>query len=173
MRTLSSATNPRPPLHIRRGAERGFTLAEMFAVMAMIGVLAVVASPVFINMVRDRRVSRAAMQVADMYRTARTRALAKGVPVRIHWDVNAVYTYMRFDVGDGRHERAVLTFNDDKGVSNPVADVCFTPRGRAFLRTTGTYAPLNGVPTFSVVNSGTGKARTVFIPPNGDARFAP
>lgn len=68
---------------------RGFTLTEMLAVVVLIGILSAAASPMFVNMMRDRRVNRAAMQVTDMYRTARTRALGRGMPVLIHWDDSA------------------------------------------------------------------------------------
>lgn len=198
----------------RPGPARGFTLAEMLAVITMIGIFSVAASPVFINMMRDRRINSAAMELVDMYRTARTQALARGMPVLITWDATAgaqkqssgvvtilepvlrdvpdlntsctgvnwedtkvTYPYMRFDAGDGRHERAVLTFTDDKGGSPKKADICFSPRGRAFLRTDGGgFTELNGVPSFTVANGGngqvgTGLVRTIFIPPNGVARI--
>jgi prepilin-type N-terminal cleavage/methylation domain-containing protein len=208
---------PRPrlraALHLGRGAERGFTLVEMLAVIAMIGILTVVASPIFIDMMRDRRINRAAMNIADYYRTARSRALGRGMPVLIRWDANAglkqqssgvlsilepvvldypsvntscvaidwtdtnvAYTYSQFDVGDGHYERADVSFIDDTGATRAKADVCFSPRGRTYLRTTGVFTELTGVPTFKVVNSkaagGTGLVRTVFIPPNGVARLA-
>jgi type IV fimbrial biogenesis protein FimT len=213
MRPCSPAIDVTPPeraLSATHGvAGRGFTIVEMLVVITLIGILSVAASPVFINIMRDRRINRAAMHVADMYRTARTRALGRGMPVLIRWDANAgqqkgsagvltiveprvaaladvgtnctsvnwndaavVYQHMRFDVGNGLHERANLTFVDDTGVTFPQSDICFSPRGRTFIRRGGILAELAGVPTFDVVNSGTGLRRTVFIPPNGVARLA-
>lgn len=81
---LSSSDHTRP----RRAAARGFTLAEMIAVLAMISILAVAASPVFIGMMRDRRVNRAAFQLVDMVRTARMRAVGRNLPVQLSWNVN-------------------------------------------------------------------------------------
>lgn len=72
----------------RRATARGFTLAEMLAVVAMISILAVSASPVFIGMMRDRRVNRAAFQLVDMVRLARMRAVGRNLPVQLTWDVN-------------------------------------------------------------------------------------
>jgi prepilin-type N-terminal cleavage/methylation domain-containing protein len=72
----------------RRAFARGFTLAEMLAVIAMISILAVAASPVFISMMRDRRVNRAAFQIVDLVRTARMRAIGRNLPVQLTWDVN-------------------------------------------------------------------------------------
>ncbi|MEP7126372.1 MAG: prepilin-type N-terminal cleavage/methylation domain-containing protein [Byssovorax sp.] len=77
-------TRPRP----RRANLRGFTLAEMLAVIAMISILAVAASPVFVSMMRDRRVNRAAFQLVDMVRTARMRAIGRNLPVQLAWNVN-------------------------------------------------------------------------------------
>ena len=78
----SPSYRPRPH-HAR---ERGFTLAEMLAVIAMISILAVTASPVFIGMMRDRRVNRAAFQIVDMVRTARMRAVGRNIPVQLTWN---------------------------------------------------------------------------------------
>jgi prepilin-type N-terminal cleavage/methylation domain-containing protein len=77
---------PRP--RIRRAAQRGFTLTEMLAVLAMISILAVAASPVFVSMMRDRRVNRAAFQLVDMVRTARMRAIGRNLPVQLTWNAN-------------------------------------------------------------------------------------
>lgn len=49
---------------------RGFTLAEVIVVISMIGLLAVVAAPSFVKMMRDTAVSRAAMQIAEIHRSA-------------------------------------------------------------------------------------------------------
>jgi prepilin-type N-terminal cleavage/methylation domain-containing protein len=221
MRHLTPAIDLRPPLmkepltKTRRGPARGFTMVEMLAVLAMIGVLTVVASPAFINMMRDRRINSAALQVVDMYRTARTRALGRGAPVLITWneddglkrlssgvltirepaatnspeptpgctgipwdDADKIYTYMRFDFGSGHYERAVLSFIEHEGAlggpgtPRPKADICFSSRGRAFIRTDSAFKELTTVPTFTISNSGTGLVRTAFLPPNGVARLA-
>ncbi len=81
---LYAPHRPRP----RRAISRGFTLAEMLAVIAMISILAVSASPVFIGMMRDRRVNRAAFQIVDMVRSARMRALGRNLPVELRWDAS-------------------------------------------------------------------------------------
>lgn len=204
------------PRSFGRAGARGFTIAEMLAVIAMIGILTVVASPVFIDMMRDRRINRAATNIADYYRTARTRALGRGRPVLIHWDASAglqkgssgvltitepvvgtspsvdnltmncmsvnwaapgaTYTYTSFDVGDGHYENAVISFKDDKGNPLTSADICYSPRGGAYLRTASGFAQLTGVTTFTAANVKgpgiNGLTRTVFIPPNGVARLA-
>ena len=74
-------------LERRRAAERrrGFTLIELLAVVAIISVLAALASPAFVRLIRDQRVNRAALEIADLTRTARTRALGRGTAVIMRW----------------------------------------------------------------------------------------
>lgn len=61
-------------------------MAEMLTVVAIISVLAASASPIFINMMRDRRVNRAAMQVVELVRGARTRSIGRNLPILVRWD---------------------------------------------------------------------------------------
>ncbi len=53
--------------------------------IVIIGVMAALASPLFINMMRDRRVNQAALAVSEMYRLARSRALGRGAAVLVRW----------------------------------------------------------------------------------------
>jgi type IV fimbrial biogenesis protein FimT len=68
-----------------RAAERGFSMMEMLAALAVIGIMAAYATPAFIDVMRDRRVNQAGMQVADLYRLARTRAMDRGSAVLVRW----------------------------------------------------------------------------------------
>lgn len=51
-------------------ASRGFTLTEVLVVVFMIALLAAVASPAFINVMRDTNLSRMNMSIAEIYRRA-------------------------------------------------------------------------------------------------------
>jgi type IV fimbrial biogenesis protein FimT len=64
-------------------------------------------------------------------------------------------------------------FLDDANGVHQQADVCFTPRGRTFIRYNYTDAllPMTGVPQFRVRNTRTNLPRKVLIPPNGVARM--
>jgi len=62
---------------------------ESLAVLAMISILVVTASPTFVQLLRDRRVNRAAMHLVDYYRTGRTRAMGRGQPMLVVWDTSA------------------------------------------------------------------------------------
>ncbi|MEZ4302226.1 MAG: prepilin-type N-terminal cleavage/methylation domain-containing protein [Polyangiaceae bacterium] len=64
---------------------RGFTMVELLAAIVIIALLAALAIPSFIGMMRDRRVVRAALYMADTYRDARSRSLARGIAVSVRW----------------------------------------------------------------------------------------
>lgn len=63
-------------------------MTEMLAVIVIIGILAAVATPSFFNLMRDRRVGRAAQTMVDMIRDSKTRALGRGAAQLIKWDIN-------------------------------------------------------------------------------------
>lgn len=67
------------------GRGRGFTLVELLAGIVIIALLAALATPSFVAMIRDRRVVRAGLFVIDSYREGRTRALSRGVAVLVRW----------------------------------------------------------------------------------------
>ena len=77
---LSSATRRR---------QAGFTLIEMMGVVVFIGIVVAAAAPSWIELTKDRRVENAAQNIADLYRTARTRAMGRGSAVLVRWDANA------------------------------------------------------------------------------------
>jgi prepilin-type N-terminal cleavage/methylation domain-containing protein len=56
---------------------RGFTLTEILVVILMIAILAAVASPSFVKMMRDASLNRMNMQIAEVYRTAYVESAAQ------------------------------------------------------------------------------------------------
>lgn len=190
---------------------RGFTMVETLAVVAIVGMMAAIASPAFIQQMRDSRVNRLAMMLSENYRLARARAIGRGAATMVRWTsasagkglletreaVDAVFSSMPSpsclsttwdnaspqsraitvtDAGSGPFENAQLTFLAP--VTNavaPYAEICFTPRGRTWIRYVAgaAFVQLTGAAQFTVVNSASPlKIRTVFIPPNGVARIA-
>jgi type IV fimbrial biogenesis protein FimT len=85
-RPRAAAARPRP----RRGGARAFTIPELLAVVIIIGIFAAAASPMFIEVIRDRAVSQAGMNITGFYRLARSRALGRGAAVLVRWEEVAV-----------------------------------------------------------------------------------
>ncbi len=81
----SRRSQPPPTRGVRRRG-RAFTLMELMVTVAIIGTLAAVATPVFIRQLRDQRVSRAAMLIAEQLRAARARSLGRGAAVLVRWN---------------------------------------------------------------------------------------
>jgi prepilin-type N-terminal cleavage/methylation domain-containing protein len=199
-----------------RGASRGFTMAELLAALAIIGIFAAAASPVFVKLMRDNRVSSAATNFADLFRTARARALGRGSAMLVRWETaHATPTtanpaglltvreaivgtggdcapmpapncsgtdwgeasttskfVMSFDARTRQYQPNAATFRSPADDEEAVAEICFTPRGRTFIRYSkdGAFEALAGVPRIEVVNTATSFRRQVIVPPNGMAR---
>ena len=79
---------------------------------------------------------------------------------------------MAFDERQAQYQPSQAAFVDPDGNAVAYAEICFTPRGRTFVRyaAAGTFVPLTGVPHIAVTNTTTSLVRQVLLPPNGVAR---
>jgi prepilin-type N-terminal cleavage/methylation domain-containing protein len=77
-----------------------------------------------------------------------------------------------FDERRKRYEPAVATFLDPDDNIVPYAELCYTPRGRTFIRfaAAGAFVPLLGVPRVEMENTFDGLKRAILLPPTGAAR---
>lgn len=201
---------------------RGFTLVELMVVVVIIAVLAVIAVPSFTARFRQQRVVRAAQDIAEVYRTARTQALGRGSAVVVTYTPGAngagrvtllegvqgdaaATAAQRANCGNAPSRgcitnnwanilaspnvgttRLLYTYRAPTRVTTTAAvgaatvstgtpfSVCFSPGGRTYVNTAGTWTPaswnvLNTVLSLGV--AGEGRTHNVVVLPNGTARL--
>jgi type II secretory pathway pseudopilin PulG len=95
---------------------------------------------------------------------------------QIDWSAASVVSrhIAQVDFGNGYYELGQAVLSDGLGSTPSYYDVCFSPRGHTWYRETvgATFTQLLNVPSYTVTNLKTLTLRTVFIPPNGNARIA-
>jgi type IV fimbrial biogenesis protein FimT len=204
-----------------RARQRGFTIAELLTVVGVIGLMAALSAPVFVQMMRDRRVQQAGLEMRDLVRMARSRALGRGAATVVRWNASVTGATSRydgqlqireaisggtdvcspwpasscsgtdwaagststtqsvskpiaaFDKEVGPYELLEVTMVDASGSTIPYAEICFTPRGNTYMRTsaTGTFSRLAEIPRFQLKNIKTNLQSVVVLAPNGDAKL--
>jgi type II secretion system protein H len=93
----------------RRAASPGFSLMELMVVVLLVAIMAMIAVPTLSSARFDRHAYEDAGYILELFRTARTRALARGGAVLIHMKADNAAQHGRFemwdavtaDVGDG------------------------------------------------------------------------
>lgn len=94
---------------MQRHGLRGFSLAEMLVVVAVIGLMVATAVPSFHSMRRRTAVRAAAGEIRSIFHTARMRAIARGSNTGLKfWQSGPAWSFAMYDDGDGDGVR-----NDD------------------------------------------------------------
>jgi prepilin-type N-terminal cleavage/methylation domain-containing protein len=71
----------------------GFTLIDVLAVVALIGIIAAIGVPTMVASMGSLRLGQAARDVEREIQTAKSRAVSKGQPMRVHFDCPAAGQY--------------------------------------------------------------------------------
>jgi type IV fimbrial biogenesis protein FimT len=114
---------------------KGFTLIEMMVAVAIMAIVATIAAPSFVNMIRNHRLTTAANDVLSAMQLARSEAIRQRRPITVcagadactdsadwsgGWIVTSPDTVIRV-----WSERPNMTIN------GPATNVTFSPDGRA------------------------------------------
>ncbi len=113
----------------------GFTMIELLVVMAIIGLLAVIAAPSFTDALHKRETSAASDQFVMAHGLARSTALRYGRVSQLHIDPENAKFWIDVDTS-GRGERGLVTYvkSVDGGgltMESNRSLLCFDPRGLA------------------------------------------
>ncbi|MFQ5830038.1 MAG: GspH/FimT family pseudopilin [Candidatus Methylomirabilia bacterium] len=146
------------------GTHAGFTLLELMAAVAVIGVITVLATPVFLSFLRAQELRGAAGQVAALLQQARQLAIASSTSYRVEVDVTA--NRLRFVrtsddtpwTGPGAGSQGYWQLENQSQITAVTANPTFNPLGTAGGGTI-TVAAAQGSQTLNVVVSSSGRVR--------------
>ena len=131
--------------------EAGFSLTELIVVVAMIGILAVLAGPQFMSYWRTSATAAAASELATVVSRARQLAIAgnqnycaevSGTSVRYRQGSNPTCTAGNIWTGTGTDNNGLVSISNNMSVSG--GPVVFTSLGAATLAGTFTVTNPNG-----------------------------
>lgn len=144
--------------------QRGFSLAELLVVIAVIGIIAVTATPLFLSFLQTQQARGAAQQVATLLNQARQLAIAQNTSYRVEVDVagNRLRFVRTVDntpwTGPGTGSQGYRQLENQTRLTNVTANPTFNPLGTAGGGTI-TVQNAQGTSTLNVVVSPSGRIR--------------
>lgn len=134
-------------MSIRPPRQRGYSLAELLVVVAIIGAISLVTIPNFISLMRSNKFKNSLHQLTNDFRLARQRAITRYTPVKIGFKANerayAVYDFAGTTGGitqwtrvgnvkyldENTYFATPTTFTDRADDADDMIDVIFTNTG--------------------------------------------
>jgi prepilin-type N-terminal cleavage/methylation domain-containing protein len=117
---------PRRAVMHRRYAQRGYSLSEMLVVMAIIGILSLVAVPNFIAYQKSIRLKGSMRQFMNDLRAARALAVSRNSIVEISYTTGVPSSYVIYRSSDNGATWSVVPGGDKNGVRTLQSPVFFT-----------------------------------------------
>jgi len=148
----------------RVGGQRGFTLMELMAAIAVIGIISIVATPLFMTFLRAMETRGASQELATVLQQARELAIARNTNYRVEIEPdNNQLRFVRTSdnvvwTGPGTDAQGYRRLVNQARLTNPTANPTFNPLGAAGGGTI-TVQNAQGTSSLNVVVASSGRIR--------------
>lgn len=148
----------------RVDGQRGFTLVELIAALAVIGIISMVATPLFMTFLRASETRGASREVAALLHQARELAIATNSSYRV--EVDTAGNRLRFVdastsapwIGPGTNDQGYRKLENQTRLTNVTANPTFNPLGSAGGGTI-TVQNAQGTSSLNVIVGSSGRIR--------------